>query len=108
MFGMSDDKGNQGNTNQHNNQRNKKQSTVQILGNLVLIGQLGLSVIMPLLLCFFICYLLVSRLGAGQWVYIIGFILGLGASFMTAYKVYLHEINKQKPDEGDYNSNKHY
>ncbi len=64
--------------------------------NLALLTQLGLSLIMPLLMCLAACYLLVSRLGIGAWVYIPGFILGLGGSFMTAWKVYLSVTAKQQ------------
>lgn len=57
--------------------------------NFSMVGQLGLSLAMPLLLCVLFCSWLVSRFGAGSWVYIPGFFFGLGGSFMTAYKVYL-------------------
>ena len=57
-----------------------------------MLGQLGLSLIMPVLLCMFACSYLSRRFGI--WVYIPGFILGIGAGFMTAYKVYLSVIRK--------------
>ncbi len=60
------------------------------LSNLALIGQFGLSLMMPLILCVLGCYLLVSHNIIGTWIFIPGFILGLGASFMTAYKFYLY------------------
>lgn len=44
---------------------------------------------MPVLLCLFLCWLIVSKTGAGNWVYLIGFFFGIGGSFMTAYKVWL-------------------
>ena len=43
-----------------------------------------------------ICYLLISKAGIGLWIYIPGFILGLGASFMTAYKLWLSVIAREK------------
>ncbi|MBQ6967559.1 MAG: AtpZ/AtpI family protein [Lachnospiraceae bacterium] len=58
---------------------------------------------MPLLICTFLCYFLVSRQIVGAWVFIPGFILGLGASFMTAYKFYLYVQKK----EGSSSSSKH-
>lgn len=67
----------------------------EIFGQLAMIGQLGLSLIMPLLMCLFACYLLCSKLSVGAWVYIPGFIMGLGGSMMTAYKVYLAVLNKE-------------
>ena len=58
---------------------------------LVMIGQLGLSLLMPLLLCLGACYLLTSKLGLG---------LGLGGSFMTAYKLWL-SVNRKAHEEGE-------
>lgn len=47
-------------------------------------------------MCLLICYFLCSKEIAGTWVYIPGFILGLGASFMTAYKFYMYVLKKEK------------
>lgn len=69
----------------------------RITRNLALIGQLGLSLIMPLLITLGVCYYLISHFSLGLWLYIPGFILGLGASFMTAYKVYLSVMSKEQP-----------
>ena len=68
---------------------------LKLFNNFALIGQFGLSLIMPMLLCFFLCYFLCSRGIFGVWIYIPGFILGLGASFMTAYKFYLYVTRKE-------------
>ena len=68
---------------------------------LVMLGQLGLSLLMPLLLCLLGCYLLTSRLGLGLWVYFPGFILGLGGSFMTAYKLWINVVNKARKEGED-------
>ncbi len=68
----------------------------EILGQFAMVGQLGLSLLMPLLMCLVGCYLLCSKLSIGAWVYIPGFILGLGGSITTAYKVYLQVINKEE------------
>ena len=69
---------------------------MQISQRLIMIGQLDLSLLMPLLICMGICYLLISKAGIGLWIYIPGFILGLGASFMTAYKLWLSVIAREK------------
>ncbi|MCR4590622.1 MAG: AtpZ/AtpI family protein [Lachnospiraceae bacterium] len=61
-----------------------------MLNNLTLIGQLGLSLVVPVILCIMGCFFLVSHGLTGSWIYIPGFILGIGASFMTAYKFYLY------------------
>ncbi|MBO6148033.1 MAG: AtpZ/AtpI family protein [Lachnospiraceae bacterium] len=68
-------------------------------GQFVIVGQLGLSLITPLLLCLFGSYYLVSKFSFGGWIYIPGFILGLGASIMTAWKVYLSVVNKERREK---------
>ena len=61
---------------------------VDISQRLIMLGQLGLSLMMPLLICLGICYLLTTKAGLGLWIYFPGFIFGLGGSFMTAYKMW--------------------
>ena len=73
----------------------------EIFKNLSLVTQLGLSLIMPVLLCLFICWLLVSKTGVGTWVYIIGFFFGLGGSAATAYKVWKSVMKPKKDGEED-------
>ena len=68
----------------------------KLIGQFAMVGQLGLSLLMPLLLCLFGCYLLCTKLSVGAWVYIPGFILGLGGSMTTAYKVYLSVIHREE------------
>ena len=82
----------------------------KIIGQFAMVGQLGLSLLMPLLLCLFVCYLLCIWLSVGVWVYIPGFILGLGGSITTAYKVYLsviHREEKKKKDNNEVYFNRH-
>ncbi len=62
----------------------------RFFGNFALIGQFGLSLAVPIILCVIGSYFLVSHDIAGTWIYIPGFILGIGASFMTAYKFYMY------------------
>lgn len=81
----------------------------RIARNISLIGQLGLSLIMPLLLSLGACYYLISHFSFGLWLYIPGFVLGLGASFTTAYKVYVSVMNRQEPRQHrDIGYNRHY
>ena len=68
----------------------------RLIGQFAMVGQLGLSLLMPLLMCLGACYLLVTKVSAPIWVYIPGFILGLGASMTTAYKVYLSVVHKEE------------
>lgn len=73
---------------------------VTISQRLIMLGQLGLSLLMPLLLCLGGCYLLTSRLGLGLWIYFPGFVFGLGGGFMTAYKFWLAVCRREK-EKGD-------
>ncbi len=67
--------------------------------NLALLTQLGLSLIMPLLLCLGGCYFLTSRLGIGGWIYIPGFFFGLGGSATTGYKFYKMIMKDEKAND---------
>lgn len=77
----------------------KREELRNIFKNVALLSQLGLSIIMPILICIGICAFLTNRLSVGSWIYILGFVFGLGASFMTVYKFYLAETNKSKKEE---------
>ena len=80
----------------------------KLIGQFAMVGQLGLSLLMPLLMCLFACYLLVSKVSAPVWIYIPGFILGLGASMTTAYKVYLSVVQKEEKKKIKRNPNEVY
>ena len=69
---------------------------VNISQRLIMLGQLGLSLVMPVLICMGACYLLTSRVGLGLWIYFLGLIFGLGASFMTAYKLWIKVIERER------------
>ena len=71
----------------------------EIAKNFTLVGQLGLSFIMPLLLCLGLCWLICDKTRVGEWIFIPGFFFGLGASFMTAYKFYIAQMNKQDRED---------
>lgn len=77
----------------------KRSEFNEIIKNVAFLGQLGLSLIMPVLLCIALCVFLSNRFGIGTWIYIPGFVFGLGASFMTAYKFYVSETKKSKKEE---------
>lgn len=82
----------------------------EILAQLTLLGQLGLSLATPILMCLFGCYFACEKLHAPLWIYLPGMVLGLGASFMTAYKVYLSvtkKEKKQKRGDHEYAFNEH-
>ena len=56
-------------------------------------------------ICLAVCWLIVSKTGAGGWVYIPGFFFGLGGSGTVAYKFYL-SINRQQKKENKKKKNK--
>ena len=76
----------------------------KLMTQFAMVGQLGLSLVTPLLICIFACYMLTTRLGVGGWVYIIGFFFGLGGSMMTAYKELGWDI-ENFPNAYDYYAN---
>ena len=76
---------------------------MDIVKNLSMLTQFGLSLITPLLMCLAICWLLCAKAGVGGWVYIPGFFFGLGGSGMVAWKLYLSVSSrgkKEKPKKG--------
>lgn len=72
----------------------------KVLTNLVYVGQLGLDLIMPSLLCLGAAWYLDSHFGWGIWVYFVGLGLGLGAGGVTFNKFYHRVVMKgvKKPD----------
>ena len=67
----------------------------EIMKNITMLSQLGLSFITPLLLCLALCWFITFRTGIGGWIYILGFFFGMGGSGTVAYKFYL-SVNKQE------------
>ena len=51
--------------------------------------QLGISLIMPVLICIAFCYWLTESFGFDSFIYIPGILFGLISGGMTAYKFYL-------------------
>ncbi len=80
----------------------------RIFRNLSLIGQLGLSLVTPLIMCLLGAYWLNTRAGVPLWIYVPALVLGLGSSFMTAWKVYLVAVCKNKKEEQRTAFNRHY
>ena len=70
---------------------------MKIYKDLLMLSQLSLSFITPILLCLALSWWLSSYVGL--WVYIPGFLLGLGSAFMVAYKFYLSVIKKEKKEK---------
>ena len=57
----------------------------EILRNVTMLSQLGLSLITPLLLCLAVCWLIVSKTGVGSWIFIPGFFFGMGGRKKIKY-----------------------
>ena len=70
----------------------------EIIRNVTMLSQLGLSLITPTVLWLAVCWPTVSRTGVGGWIFIPGFFFGLGGSGTVAYKFYL-SINRQQRKE---------
>ena len=67
--------------------------------NITMVTQFGLSLLMPTLMCLAGCWWLTMHTGIGAWIYIIGFIFGLGSSFMVADKLYLSVTKKEEKEK---------
>ena len=70
----------------------------EIMKHISMLGQLGLNIAIPIIICVLGCWLLTDKAGMGEWVFIPGLILGIGASFMSGYKFYLSETKKSGKD----------
>lgn len=77
----------------------KRKYWANVLKQVSWLSQLGLSIIMPMLICVLICAFLTLKFDIGEWIFIPGFILGLGASFTTGYKFYVSESKKSEKDK---------
>ena len=74
----------------------------EIIKNVSLLTQFGLSLVTPLLLCLFICWWLCGFFGLGGWIYIPGFFFGLGGSGTVAYKLYLTETRRYEKEQREH------
>lgn len=61
--------------------------------------QFGLSLVIPVLACLYGAWWLTENTSVGGWVFIPALILGIGASCMTWYKLYLRYENKRRKEE---------
>ena len=71
----------------------------EILKHISMLGQLGLNIAIPIVLCILGCWFLTDRFGVGEWVFIPGIILGIGGSFMSGYKFYVSESKRAEKDK---------
>lgn len=68
---------------------------------LIYVGQLGLDLVTPVLLCLAGSWYLNTHFGWGMWIYFVGFFLGLGGSGVTFWKFYKRVVMKgyKKPNK---------
>ena len=71
----------------------------EIMKNITMLSQLGLSFITPLLLCLALCWFITAKTGVGGWIYIPGFFFGMGGSGTVASKFYLSVNRQQKKSD---------
>ena len=67
-----------------------------MLTNLTMLTQFGLSLVTPLFLCLALCWWLCDRCSMGTWIYLPGFIFGIGGGAMTAWKFGHAALQHQK------------
>lgn len=70
-----------------------------MMKNITMLTQFGLSFVTPILLCLAGCWFLNFRFGIGGWIFIPGFFFGMGGSAMVAYKLYLTVQKKEKKEK---------
>ncbi|WP_026505202.1 AtpZ/AtpI family protein [Butyrivibrio sp. NC3005] len=73
----------------------------KLLTGIVYVGQLGLDLAVPILLCLGLGWFLNTKLDFGVWIYFPCMILGLGGGGMTFWKFYTRIVMKgvKKPDK---------
>lgn len=78
-----------------------KKDMQKALEYLIYVGQLGLDLIMPSLLCLGAAWYIDNHFHWGVWVYVVGLGLGLAAGGMTFMKFYRRVVMKglKKPDK---------
>ena len=86
-------------TDECNEENAVVKNMADMLKNITMLTQFGLSFVTPIFLCLALCWWLNIHAGVGAWVYIPGFFFGLGGSFMVAYKLYLKIMEDQKKED---------
>lgn len=79
---------------------------MKILRNLAWLTQLGLSIILPPILCVWGCDWLANRFSIGSWLVLLGLVLGLGTSLSSAlrfYRVVRRQAEKSRKKPGNFN-----
>lgn len=66
---------------------------------LIMVTQLGISLIAPVLLCVFLSVWIQKRFQTGYWVVVVGIVLGIASMINTFYRFYKDQTdeNNKKP-----------
>ena len=76
----------------------KNKSVFTALG---MITQFGISTITPMLLCIFAALWLQNRFELGDWVVLVGVLMGVGSGFMSMMKMIrqMSELSQKEDDD---------
>lgn len=76
----------------------KNKSVFTALG---MVTQFGISTITPMLLCIFVALWLQNRFGLGDWVVLVGVLMGVGSGFMSMMKMIrqMSELSRKEDDD---------
>ncbi len=69
-----------------------------LVKTLTLVTQFTFSLLTPIVLSLLLCWYITEKTACGLWIYIPGFIVGLGTAFMTAYRLYLQVTKKDRKE----------
>ena len=79
------------------------QALQQIIKGVMLVGQLGVTIITPPLVLAWLAHLAQTRLGWGSWVMVTAIVVGLITAFSSAYRMVrqlLADENQEKKPHG--------
>lgn len=76
-----------------------------VFSALAMISQFGIGVLTPMLLCIFAALWLKNRFGLGDYVVLIGILLGIGSGFVSMMKMIRQMGDMSKEEDGDESGN---
>ena len=74
-----------------------KKETNRVIAMLALVGQIGISMLVPICICTYLGYLLGNHFGI-SWLSVIAFFVGALAGFRSVFQI-IHKYLKQNKDE---------
>ena len=72
-----------------------------VISALAMVTQFGISTITPMLLCIFAALWLKNRFALGDWVVLVGVLMGVGSGFLSMMKMIrrMSELSKKEEDD---------